>query len=747
MTARADALRRADFLACAAMLLSGISAVATMWTATGRALYPIAGVLLLAVGALMTRQVVRAQAATRDGAIARAGIVVAKVLACGGLAAACVMTGSLTAVGDNVRRPSTVTAVGAVLLVVQLVQMSTVASRRDVALGAPVVCALLAQAGTTATDASIVAPFAVSLAAMVAAVALVFRGELLDEATTVIVVRRGLGALASTARATGPPLARVGVAAAALFLLLPNSSRLHARPPAPRSSGSMALAAAAGTGGSVGKASGDPGPHSRAIADPGSGRLDLRVRGALGDVPIFAVDATSPPYWQGAIYDDYDGVGWTTTSGGGSSWSLDASTGKQQAPPDASQPTVGGMQRRADSVELLTSLPLAVVYAPGRPTGYVGPGRVSSDADGNARVVGAEPGPSSRPGSTYEVTSVQSLVSTPLSAAHGDDITDPRWTQLPAELPARVSALGRQIAGHAASRADVVDAVDNYLGGNETYDLDAPVPAAGHDAVDDFLFVSHRGFCEQFASAAVVLLRSAGIPARLVTGYSQGDITSDAGMRVMRGSDAHAWIQVWYPGVGWVADDPTASASLGHAGAGAGEGAGAGTAPATPAATATLSPSPSTPSASASAKSAAAGSARHDASLFGNRLLRGVAVLFAVIGGWLLLSLRSRRRRRGAPDERRRPQAGGPVLSAYLRLVGELTGMGRAPMPGETPREVVETLAAVATNPRAVDEAVHLLERECYGIEPLSSLEVATAVAVFDRLRESGAAVGSAVGP
>ena len=58
------------------------------------------------------------------------------------------------------------------------------------------------------------------------------------------------------------------------------------------------------------------------------------------------------------------------------------------------------------------------------------------------------------------------------------------------------------------------------------------------------------------------MLRSAGISARLVTGYSQGDLTSEPGERVMRGTDAHAWVQVWYPGIGWVNSDPTAAAIL-----------------------------------------------------------------------------------------------------------------------------------------------------------------------------------------
>jgi transglutaminase-like putative cysteine protease len=130
-------------------------------------------------------------------------------------------------------------------------------------------------------------------------------------------------------------------------------------------------------------------------------------------------------------------------------------------------------------------------------------------------------------------------------------------------LPQRVTSLSHRLIDDAPSRAAAVDTVDKYLRGVATYNLDAPVAAPGEDSVDSFLFVTREGFCEQFASAAVVLLRAAGIPARLVTGYSRGDLTSDPGRRVMRAADAHAWVQVWYPGVGWVDSDPTASAVLG----------------------------------------------------------------------------------------------------------------------------------------------------------------------------------------
>src|SRR5205823_5711685 len=146
-------------------------------------------------------------------------------------------------------------------------------------------------------------------------------------------------------------------------------------------------------------------------------------------------------------------------------------------------------------------------------------------------------------------------------AASAGEAPDRRWLALPGLLPARVRGLARELTASAPSRYDQVAAVATYLRSHETYRLDSPVPAPGADAVDDFLFVSHTGFCEQFASAEVVLLRAAGVPARLVTGFAYGVPDAD-GRRLFRASDAHAWVEVWYPGVGWSASDPPAGARL-----------------------------------------------------------------------------------------------------------------------------------------------------------------------------------------
>jgi transglutaminase-like putative cysteine protease len=92
-----------------------------------------------------------------------------------------------------------------------------------------------------------------------------------------------------------------------------------------------------------------------------------------------------------------------------------------------------------------------------------------------------------------------------------------------------------------------------------TYTLRPPL--LGRDGIDEFLFRSKRGFCEHYAAAFVVLMRAAGIPARVIGGYQGGEFNPLDGYLVVRQSDAHAWAEVWLAGRGWVRVDPTAAVS------------------------------------------------------------------------------------------------------------------------------------------------------------------------------------------
>jgi transglutaminase-like putative cysteine protease len=341
-----------------------------------------------------------------------------------------------------------------------------------------------------------------------------------------------------------------------------------------------------------------------------------------------------------------------------------------------------GEQTRTDAVRP-AGRPYDAVVAPGRAVAL----------DTASRVLSAGGGLYLAPPSEYTVTSASQAVSPArLRAATGPDPSDRRWVDVPAALPTRVTALGRELARTAPTRYDTVRAVERYLRGHATYRLDSRVPRAGEDAVDAFLFTDRTGFCEQFAAAEVVLLRSAGIPARLVTGFSGGAAAGDR--RVLREADAHAWVEVWFPRVGWVPSDPTAGAVLALTSSGWVDDLQSWF-------TRTLATS-------------------------GGRLLLGVSLIAAGLVAVLVIRLVARRRRNDRPAPAPSP-AHGALLTAYHRLEAALAATG-------APRRPAEGLADLADRLPGSHAALQTVSRGLYAHTRPTPAEARVATETLDQL-------------
>lgn len=130
---------------------------------------------------------------------------------------------------------------------------------------------------------------------------------------------------------------------------------------------------------------------------------------------------------------------------------------------------------------------------------------------------------------------------------------NPRSRQLAARWRAESSG------ANDSAQAIVQRALQHFR--NEPFFYTLQPPLLGEQAMDDFLFESRRGFCEHYASAFVFLMRAAGVPARVVTGYQGGEANPIDHTLVIRQSDAHAWAEVWIAGRGWLRVDPTAAVS------------------------------------------------------------------------------------------------------------------------------------------------------------------------------------------
>lgn len=287
-----------------------------------------------------------------------------------------------------------------------------------------------------------------------------------------------------------------------------------------------------------------------------SSTMDTSLRGDLGDEVVLRVRAPSADYWKGQTFMVFDGR----------TWYVEPSDGDQES--DGTDHLLGVAEGEIDSDSMgdfiqtyyvETDLP-NLVFAAQRPVRLLLDATVYRRPDGAIRsdVVLTK-------GSAYTVLSHRTDATAKALRAQGDLTRfqmPPRFLQLPDTVTPRTRDLARQLATGTTSTYDTVIAIEQWLATHVEYDLDAPVPAPGADAVDDFLFRSRRGFCEQIASATAVMLRTLGIPARIATGYVPSSRDEVAGVWISRARDAHAWVEVWFPRYGWIAFDPTASVPL-----------------------------------------------------------------------------------------------------------------------------------------------------------------------------------------
>jgi hypothetical protein len=143
-----------------------------------------------------------------------------------------------------------------------------------------------------------------------------------------------------------------------------------------------------------------------------------------------------------------------------------------------------------------------------------------------------------------------------------------RALRLPASANPRTRELARNMKGRAADdRAYINDVLGMFR--NQNYSYTTTPPLLGANPVDEFLLTTRAGYCEHYASAFAVLMRAAGVPARIVTGYQGGELNTVGNYMIVRQADAHAWVEVWLADEGWTRIDPTAAVAPARVQAGA----------------------------------------------------------------------------------------------------------------------------------------------------------------------------------
>jgi hypothetical protein len=134
------------------------------------------------------------------------------------------------------------------------------------------------------------------------------------------------------------------------------------------------------------------------------------------------------------------------------------------------------------------------------------------------------------------------------------------YLQLPPELDPRIAGLAKEITRGAQTPFDKAFRIENYLRSRFTYTLNL-TGRPSSDPLAHFLFETRAGHCEYFATAMAIMLRTLGIPSREVNGFLPGEYNDLGGDYIVRASDAHSWVEVYFPGLGWQVFDPTPAGS------------------------------------------------------------------------------------------------------------------------------------------------------------------------------------------
>ncbi|MGQ4557615.1 transglutaminase domain-containing protein [Halobellus sp. GM3] len=263
----------------------------------------------------------------------------------------------------------------------------------------------------------------------------------------------------------------------------------------------------------------------------GSIRLSPAVR--------FTVESPRPAYWRTAAYDRYTGDGWVRTG------NERPYGGRLSGHPGPAR-TLGQTVTAEGSISVLPA-----AWKPVELDGAVAD-RASVTPQGSLR-----PGTTLEPGDSYTVTSRVPNATTERLRTAGTDYPDSvtaSYLQLPASTTDRVRERADAVAGEEDTPYEKAVAIETHLEREKAYSLSVPTPTG--DVADTFLFEMDAGYCTYYATTMVVMLRSQGVPARFVTGYTPGERV-DEGTRVVRGLDSHAWVEVYFPDAGWVRFDPT----------------------------------------------------------------------------------------------------------------------------------------------------------------------------------------------
>jgi transglutaminase-like putative cysteine protease len=295
-----------------------------------------------------------------------------------------------------------------------------------------------------------------------------------------------------------------------------------------------------------------------------SDNLTLGINAAQGNQPIFTVMVLSSPlpmtyYWRGQVYGFYTNGQWSNI--GISSLDFQPANGNLN---------IINFQKRGEAqFQFTMQLPRqSLLYAPSEPIWMDQSGSVSFTLDDHKQ---ADPlawfaNPAIAQGGRYQVRAEIADPSVAELEAAGTNY--PAWVQgryleVPQDIRTMFQTLADQVTTGKSTPYEKAEAITNYLRETIQYSTTVSPAPPGQDPAVWVLFDTKKGFCNYYASDEVLLLRSIGIPARMAVGFAEGEGSNNDSARsetfTVRNHDAHAWPEVYFPNIGWVEFEPTAS--------------------------------------------------------------------------------------------------------------------------------------------------------------------------------------------
>lgn len=280
----------------------------------------------------------------------------------------------------------------------------------------------------------------------------------------------------------------------------------------------------------------------------------------LTDRSVLDIQANNGRYWRAAVYDRYTGSGWVSSHT--DTIAFGAGDPRVGARPDALRILI------TQTVQVRAPDPSNILYSASQPVRFDLPIELRySKAISEKNTFGFDlaVARSRRPlreGDAYTVVSALSNADEASLRALGSNYEYPSWfisdyLQLPDRIPTRLQNLAKTITQGQKNQYDKAVAIERYLRSKIKYNEAVAAPPTGRDAVDYMLFERPEGYCNYYASAMALLARIVGIPARVASGYAEGEYRN--GIFHIAEKDSHAWPELYFPSYGWIEFEPTAS--------------------------------------------------------------------------------------------------------------------------------------------------------------------------------------------